>query len=338
MASSAEAAGALPAPVVIAPKRIGIRFHLPLPEAFLALAFVAAGLFIGRLFGLPVSLPTSSSLAFTGMGNLVPALVVAAGLLITFLTQRAARALYFVAVLVSYCAILIIHFNVKLWAHVVNPTVWDSEFRQIDEMLRPAVDGSLAIHRMLASVIGPIDWLYLFAFLAMFGCSIIVHSSRSFLVFRKAVLTAMLVHVLGGLSYLAMPALGPFIYEHGANALETHRQIFMLGAHNAAVPGGIAWFEKEGPQFLAAGLGAMPSLHVASSAVFVYYAWRHERHLSWLYLPLFAFIMIEAVATRWHYLVDIVAGLGLTALAICLVEYTFRRWLPHLNEGVYRAR
>lgn len=338
MASSAEAAGALPAPVVATPKRIGLRFHLPLPEAFLALAFIAAGLCIGRLFGLPVSLPASSSLAFTGMGNLVPALVVAAGLLITFLTQRAARALYFVAALVSYCAILIIHFNVKLWAHVVNPTVWDSEFRQIDEMLRPAVDGSLAIHRMLASAIGPIDWLYLFAFLAMFGCSIIVHSSRSFLVFRKAVLTAMLVHVLGGLSYLAMPALGPFIYEHGANALETHRQIFMLGAHNAAVPGGIAWFEKEGPQFLATGLGAMPSLHVASSAVFVYYAWRHERHLSWLYLPLFAFIMIEAVATRWHYLVDIVAGLALTALAIWVVEYTFGRWLSHLNEDVYRLR
>lgn len=338
MASSAEAAGAIPAPVIVAPARIALRFHLPIPEISLALAFVAIGLSIGRIFGLPISLPASSSLAFTGMGNLVPALVVAAGLLITFLTQRAARALYFATVLVSYGAILIIHFNIKLWAHVINPAVWDSRFWQIDETLRPAIDGSLAIHRMLALVIGPIDWLYLFAFLAMFGCSIIVHSSRSFLVFRKAVLTAMLVHVLGGLSYLAMPALGPFIYEHGANALESHRQLFMLGAHNASLPGGIPWFAKEGPQFLATGLGAMPSLHVASSAVFVYYAWRHERHLSWLYLPLFAFIMIEAIATRWHYLVDIVAGLGLTALAIFLVEYTFRRWLPHLNEDVYRAR
>lgn len=337
MASSAEAAGAIPAPVVAAPKRIALRFHLPLPEIFLALAFVVTGLSIGRLFGLPVSLPASSSLAFTGMGNLVPALVVAAGLLITLLTQRAARALYFAAALVSYAAILIIHFNIKLWAHVINPMIWDAEFRQIDEMLRPAVDGSLAVHRMLAMVIGPIDWFYLFAFLAMFGCSIIVHSSRSFLVFRKTVLTAMLVHILGGLSYLAMPALGPFIQEHGANAIEAQRQMFMLGAHNAALPGGIAWFETQGPQFLATGLGAMPSLHVASSAVFVYYAWRHERHLSWLYLPLFAFIMIEAVATRWHYLVDIVAGLGLTALAIWAVESLFGRWFPDAHGEVRRA-
>jgi hypothetical protein len=332
MASSAEAAGATPAPVVAAPKRIALRFHLPLPEIFLALAFVVTGLGIGRVFGLPVSLPASSALAFTGMGNTVPALVVAAGLLITLLTQRAARALYFAAALVSYSAILIIHFNIKLWAHVINPAVWDTEFRQIDEMFRPAVDGSLAIHRMLASVIGPIDWLYLFAFLAMFGCSIIVHSSRSFHVFRKTVLTAMLVHVLGGLSYLAMPALGPFIQEHGVNAIEAQRQIFMLGAHNAALPGGVSWFETQGPQFLATGLGAMPSLHVASSAVFVYYAWRHERHLSWLYLPLFAFIMIEAVATRWHYLVDIMAGLGLTGLAIYSVELLFGRWFAGIGS------
>lgn len=338
MASSAEAAGAIPAHVIVAPKPIALRFHLPVPEILLSLAFVITGWCISRVFGLPISLPASSSLAFTGMGNLIPALVVAAGLIVTFLTQRAARAFYFATVLVAYCAVVVIHFNIKLWAHLINPVLWDSEYRWIDEALRPAVDGSLAIHQTLAATIGPIDWLYLFAFLAMFGCSIIVHSSRSFLVFRKAVLTAMLVHVLGGLSYLIAPALGPFIYEQGVNALEAQRQVYMMDAHNAALSGGISWFVTEGPEFLATGLAAMPSLHVASSAVFVYFAWRYERHLSWLYLPLFAFIMIEAIATRWHYLVDIVAGLGLTALAICVVEYTFRRWLPHVNEGVHAAR
>ena len=92
--------------------------------------------------------------------------------------------------------------------------------------------------------------------------------------------------------------------------------------------GGIPWFKAQGAEFLATGLAAMPSLHVASSAVFVYFAWVYERHLSWFYVPLFVFILIEAVATRWHYLVDIVAGLGLTALAILVVEFSFRRWLP----------
>jgi membrane-associated phospholipid phosphatase len=107
----------------------------------------------------------------------------------------------------------------------------------------------------------------------------------------------------------------------------------MLAARDAALPGGISWFQTQGSEFLATGLAAMPSLHVASSAVFVYFAWKHERHLCWFYLPLFGFIMIEAVATRWHYIVDIVAGLGLTALAIFLVDWSFRRWMPQIAQS-----
>ena len=326
------------APSMAAPARIALRGRIPAPEILLSLIFVSIGLLISRLYGLPVSLPASSSLAFTGMGNMVPALVVVAGLLITLMTQRASRTLYFATTLIAYAAILITHFNIKLWVHAINPTLWDAGYWRTDQALRPLVDGALGTRNGLSALVGPIDWLYLFAFLAMFGCSIIVHSTRSFVVFRKVVLTAMLVHVVGGLSYLVTPALGPFIYEPGVNVLETERQAYMLAAHNAALVGGIPWFKAQGAEFLATGLAAMPSLHVASSAVFVYFAWVYERHLSWFYVPLFVFILIEAVATRWHYLVDIVAGLGLTALAILVVEFSFARWFPEMNEDVYRSR
>ena len=338
MSTMVEVSGSVPVPVISASKGTTVRLHLPLPEILLASAFGLTGFIISLSFGLPISLPAGKSLAFTGMGNLVPLIVVAAGLLITLLTQRAGRTLYFATALVAYGAILIMHFNIKLWVHVINSSLWDEQFWRIDEMLRPLINGAIGFHNGLAAIIGPVDWLYLFAFLAMFVCSIIVHSSRSFLVFRKMILTAMLVHVLGGLSYLIAPSLGPFIYESGVNALETHRQLFMLTAHDAALHGGISWFRTEGSEFLATGLAAMPSLHVASSAVFVYYAWRHERHLCWFYLPLFGFIMIEAVATRWHYLVDVVAGLGLTALAILIVDSAFRRWMPQVITKNQPAR
>ena len=331
MSSTVEISGSIPVPTISASQGTRLRIQIPLHEIVLASAFVLLGFLLSVSFGLPISLPASKSLAFTGLGNLVPILVVAAGLLITLLTQRAGRTLYFATVLIAYGAILIMHFNIKLWVHVINPSLWDAEFWRIDEMFRPVVAGTIRFHNGLAVLIGPIDWLYLFAFLAMFVCSIIVHSSRSFPVFRKMILTAMLVHILGGLSYLIAPALGPFLYEPGVNALETQRQIFMLAAHDAAVPGGISWFRTQGSEFLATGLAAMPSLHVASSAVFVYYAWKHERFLTWFYLPLFGFIMIEAVATRWHYLVDIVAGLGLTALAIFIVDWSFRLWITQVT-------
>ena len=53
----------------------------------------------------------------------------------------------------------------------------------------------------------------------------------------------------------------------------------------------------------------MPSLHVASSAVFVYYALNHARWLGVLYLPLYAF-GIPVVRT----LVWCVSALGLVML------------------------
>jgi PAP2 superfamily len=316
-----------PVAVVEAPARPALHVKFPVPELSLAATFVLIGIGISRIFGVPISLPSASSLAFTGMNNLVPTLVVVAGLLITFLTQKASKAIYFATALVAYGAILIIHFNIKLWVHAINPALWDAQYLAVDNALHPLVAGARGFHNALAALGGPLDRLYLFAFLAMFGCSIIIHSSRSFTVFRRVVLTAMLVHVLGGLSYLIAPALGPFVYENGVNQLEAQRQVFMLGAHKAALAGGVPWFSAHGSEFLATGLAAMPSLHVASSAVFVYFAWVHERWLSWFYLPLFAFIMIEAVATRWHYLLDIAFGLGLTGLAIFIVERVLAGWI-----------
>jgi hypothetical protein len=336
MGKTAEMAVALPAEAVDVP--IALRLRLPIPELLLATIFVGIALAISWGFGLTISLPSAASLAFTGMNNLAPTLVVITGLLITLVTQKAERTLYFGAALFAYWTIMIAHFNIKLWVHAINPHLYDAEYMAVDQALRPLIDGARAVHGAIAALGGPVDRLYLFAFLAMFGCSIIIHSSRSFPVFRRVILTAMLVHVLGGLSYLIAPALGPFIQESGVNALEAQRQAFMLGAHDAALSGGKPWFGLHGSEFLATGLAAMPSLHVASSAVFVYFAWVHERWLCYFYLPLFSFIMIEAVATRWHYLVDIVAGLGLTALAIIIVERCFRRYAPELSARVQPVR
>jgi len=117
---------------------------------------------------------------------------------------------------------------------------------------------------------------------------------------------------------------GPFIYESGVNALETTRQEHMYNGYQALMAGGKPWLESQASQFLLSAVAAMPSLHVASSGVFVYYAWMHERWLGWIYLPLFVFIMFEAIATRWHYAIDIAAGLALTGLAIAITIAIFR--------------
>lgn len=282
------------------------------------------GLIISLIYRIDFSFPSANSLEFTGMSYAVPLSLISALALYLTVTKQVNRLVYYAAAALAYAIILITHFNIKMWMSLVNPALWDDVYWKMDTMARPLIDTSFAVHDLADRILPAGEHLYLFAFLAMFACSIIVHSVQCFIVFRKVIFTAMLVHVFGALSYLVMPAIGPFIFEHGVNTLESARQQHMYGGYRALMAGGRPWIASEGSRFMFAAVAAMPSLHVASSAVFVHYAWKHVRWLGMVYLPLFAFIMFEAMATRWHYWIDVVAGLALTALAIALTTILFR--------------
>lgn len=295
-----------------------------LPELFLAFGFLLIAMLLSSRLDLSLVVPSGSALEFTGMSYAVPLSLIGVLGLFLVMTKQAMRLAYYVTAGLAYGIIVVTHFNIKMWMSLINPALWDEFYWKTDQMLRPLVDASFALHNLVDAIFPMSEHLYLFAFLAMFAGSIIVHSMQRFIVFRKVIFTAMLVHVLGGLSYLVMPAVGPFLYEQGVNALETARQVHMYDSYKALVAGGRPWIANEGSQYMFAAVAAMPSLHVASSAVFVYYAWHHARWLGGLYLPLFLFIVFEAVATRWHYWIDAAAGLALTALAIAITTMLFR--------------
>jgi hypothetical protein len=305
-------------------RRAKLLHDFALVELLLALAFVVVAAVLASAFDLQFVFPSERALEFTGMSYAVPLSLICLLGVSLILMKKTVLLAYYITASLAYGAILITHFNVKLWMNFVNPVSWDSFYWQTDQMLRPMVVASFAVHNAVDSSFTFGEHLYLFAFLAMFAGSIIVHSMQSFMTFRKVILSAMLVHVLGGLSYLVMPAVGPFLYEPGVNTLETARQGHMHAGYLAMMAEGRGWLPRQGNQFMFAAVAAMPSLHVASSAVFVYYALHHARWLGVLYLPLFVFIMFEAVATRWHYWIDVVAGLALTALAIAITQALLR--------------
>ena len=64
----------------------------------------------------------------------------------------------------------------------------------------------------------------------------------------------------------------------------------------------------------------MPSLHVAHATLFTLFAFRRLRWLGWSFLVLLGFIVIEAVATGWHYFVDLPAGAALAVGCVWLSD------------------
>ena len=62
--------------------------------------------------------------------------------------------------------------------------------------------------------------------------------------------------------------------------------------------------------------GAFPSAHVSGAVVVTLVAWRHQRRLACLLLPITAGVIIATVYGRFHYVLDTLAG---AALAIAVV-------------------
>lgn len=153
-------------------------------------------------------------------------------------------------------------------------------------------------------------------YIAMFYGSFCYHAIRTPNKFSELVIAALLLQAIGTLAYLIAPAVGPFIYEAGVDPVITAGQQGMLDFYRHSVSEGPDWLVRNGGVAFTVGLAAMPSLHSAASFLFLGFAWKHGRILVPLYSFITLFIFIAAVATRWHYLVDVPAGVLLAWLSL----------------------
>jgi len=72
---------------------------------------------------------------------------------------------------------------------------------------------------------------------------------------------------------------------------------------------------------------AFPSSHVAIAAVVLYYTWRYARPATWIVAPLVFSLMLATVYCRYHYAIDVLAGIATAAMLIPL----WRRLNPDLR-------
>lgn len=137
-----------------------------------------------------------------------------------------------------------------------------------------------------------------------------------------------LLWLLGTLSYLILPALGPvYVFE---GFLPRINAIFPLsaGAQMALLK------NYENVQLMIAGetvkivpymgIAAMPSLHVAAHFFLFLWARFVNSPLRHLLLAMSTLTLIASVATGWHYLVDGLAGLVLAAVVFALAVVIYR--------------
>lgn len=290
------------------------------PELWFTGGLLALVLTFSAVLGFRFNLPGGDRAAFVGIHYLYPLIGVAIWGVVAAIGQRKNLAKTFLVALPCYAVVLVCHFNLKLWAPHINPLLWDSVYWRIDLALHPIVDACFALRRAIVPLVPLESNLYMIAFIAMFYLSFCFQAVRDPHNFRTLFLAALIFQGLGAIAYLVMPALGPFIHEQGVEPMQTLAQQGMLGDYHANMAGGAAWIAANGATHLTVGLAAMPSLHTGGSFLFLLFAWRYARVLVPLYLALFGFILIDSIASRWHYLIDVPVGMTLAYFCAWIAE------------------
>ena len=222
---------------------------------------------------------------------------------------------------VAFATIVFVHFNLKLWSHLVNGAMFDNEFHQIDQALAPLRDGFMSVAQAVTARL-PLKVPYSDLFISMFFLSFFLHGGlggRREL--NPVMLATAFVLILGGFAYWLAPAFGPLIFDPPNVA-------YVRYMHNFSASFVDSGGRNYSPVMFVSMLAAMPSLHIANSVVLAYFAWKWRPWLLAFYIPAILFFLCEGVNLRFHYLIDYPAGLLIAGLSLKFVNCSTWLRLP----------
>lgn len=307
----------------------------PHPQLYIAavfLGFAAATFLLARLFGLSFVAPTESVSQAIGVHYLVPFAIGVAGYAIVQLIKKrsgnqcpaneawwqavAADCFYFVL----FVLVIYLHFHIKMWMPIINPRLYDAEYFAMDQGLGGVLGALGLVRGAIASVMPAIDAWYQAGFLAMFALTLWFHAAGHRRWHHHNMIALLLVEMAGAFCYLIAPAVGPFMFEQGPNALATAAQHGMLAGFEQVQASGAAWLAAHGGDYFTGPPAAMPSLHIAGAWIMAHYAVKARLLVAPVMAILLGWIAIESVVSRWHYIVDLPAGLALAAVVILITN------------------
>jgi hypothetical protein len=206
-----------------------------------------------------------------------------------------------------YGGIQLTYFFMRGFLPIVNPGSLDAELHGLGLRLF-GVEPALALEPWISS--GTTEWFafFYYGYFFVLGLHVlpILFFSRHGRILSEFALGLLIVLSVGQSMYLIVPGYGP---SAGMPAL-FHRSL----------PPGVWWNLV---QQLVASAGAQkdifPSIHTAAPTFILLFSFHNREHLpyrfTWPLVAFFAFnIIIATMFLRWHWLVDILAGL---TLALC---------------------
>jgi membrane-associated phospholipid phosphatase len=170
----------------------------------------------------------------------------------------------------------------------VHPTVW------LERLISPALTALL-------------QFAYISYYFIPLALGVVLIARGRFGEFEEVLFGILLCFYLSYVGYLLVPAIGPrFTLSH----LQTGD--LQASPLIATIQDALNGLEKNKTD-------AFPSGHTAVSLMSLYYAWKErEKKLFAGLIPVVTGLIIATVYLRYHYVIDVIAGIALTGLTIAL--------------------
>lgn len=214
-----------------------------------------------------------------------------------------------------FLVILLMYYS--LWGdatHMLITTDRDAELIAWDDRLF-GFQASVAIQPIISPPLTA--WMNLaYAFhivnIPIVACFVYLRRSRTR--FREMMAGVLVVSFFGLLGYLLVPAIGPMYTLRDQYTVPLSQPLAIVNR------------QIEFMDFARIKRDVFPSLHVGISFLVWLYAFRNSRRLFWILSPFILSLWVSTVYLRYHYLVDVLAGLVLAPPCYILANWLFKRF------------
>jgi membrane-associated phospholipid phosphatase len=199
-----------------------------------------------------------------------------------------------------------------LIAGIHHTTTFDAYLISVDHALF-GVHPTVWMERLISPTLSAIlQFAYLTYYFIPISLGTVLIARGRFGAFEEALFGILLCFYLSYLGYLLVPAIGPrFTLGH----LQTGG--LQVSPFIEKIQDTLNGLEKNKTD-------AFPSGHTAVSLMSLYYAWKsREKKLFVGLIPVVAGLIVSTVYLRYHYVIDVIAGIALTVLTIYLAPILF---------------
>ena len=150
----------------------------------------------------------------------------------------------------------------------------------------------------------------------------LLYRQNSHAEFREIMLTMMISYYIGFVGYIIFPAASPYIVMPEIYQVDIWKDTSLVSRLVRFIVGLSPDRVRD----------AFPSMHNGITFLTMIFAWRFHRKFFWIQLPLAISLVVATIYLRYHFVVDILAGVIVVALSFYLTPRLVNYWERSVNK------